>query len=162
MTNSNGKIKIRRMVDADLRRVNEIDSLLFGEKRVRTWPFSFQTYWNIYGSGGTFVAELDGNLAGFLAGNIAEKERSQSILDLMYTIGRSHRVEKIGWIDMIGVLPASQGKHVGQALVEAFYQECKRNGAPLRGIVKEGDEQLGNFLIKQGFRKWETATYEKE
>jgi len=103
MANGNRAVKIRKMVYADLARVNEIDNLLFGEKRVRTWPFPFSTYWSIYGPGVNFVAEVEKKIVGFLAGNIAEKERSQSFLDLMHTIGRSFQHPKIGYIDMIGV-----------------------------------------------------------
>ncbi len=161
MTESSGKVKIRRMVDDDLMIVNQIDRLLFGEDRVSTWQFSFEAYWNIYGPGLNFVAEVDGEVVGFLAGNIAEQERTQSVLDLMHTIDRSSRYPKVGWIDMVGVLPGSQGKHIGQALVEAFQVECKSSGAPMRSIVKEGDERLTGFLKSLGFKKWETTTYEK-
>ena len=162
MARNNGAVKVRRMTDADLTRVNEIDRLLFGENRVRTWPFSFETYWDIYGPGVNFVAEVGGKVVGFIAGNILAQERSQSILDLMHTIGRTSRYPKIGWIDMIGILPESQGKQIGRALVEAFHQECKSQGAPMRGTVAGGDTRLASFLEKLGFRKWETTIYEKE
>ncbi len=162
MTESSAKVKVRRMVDDDLMKVNQIDRLLFGEDRVSTWQFSFEAYWNIYGPGVNFVAELDGEVVGFLAGNIAEQERTHSLLDLMHTVGRSSRYPKIGWIDMVGILPGSQGKHVGRALVEAFQGECRNNGAPMRAIVKDEDKRLTGFLESLGFKKWTTATYEKE
>ncbi|MEE8413735.1 MAG: GNAT family N-acetyltransferase [Dehalococcoidales bacterium] len=162
MANSNGDVKTRRMVDDDLMKVKQIDRLLFGEERVTTWPFSFETYWEIYGPGVIFVAELAGEVVGFIAGNISEQARDQSILDLMHTIARSARYPKIGWIDMIGILPGSQGKHVGQALVNAFQVECQQHGAPMRAIIKEGDARLTGFLERMGFKKWETVTYEKE
>lgn len=165
MANGNkGKteINIRRMISADLNRVNEIDRLLFGERRVRTWPFSFKSYWEIYGPGVNFVAEVNGLVVGFLAGNIVDQERSQSILDLMHTIGRSARYQSIGWIDMMGILPEFQGKRIGQALVEAFHKECQLQDAPMRSIIRGDDTRLVNFLLKLGFRKWETTVYEKE
>jgi len=162
MAESSGAVKVRRMVDADLMKVKQIDSLIFGEERVSTWPFSFETYWEIYGPGVIYVAEIDGEVVGFIAGNIKEQEREGSILDLMYTIARTSRYPKVGWVDMIGILPESQGKHVGQALIDAFYDECKRLGATMRAIVKEGDDRLTGFLQRVGFKKWETTTYEKE
>ncbi len=162
MANGNGDVKTRKMTDDDLMKVNQIDRLLFGEERVSTWPFSFETYWEIYGPGVIFVAELGGEVVGFIAGNISEQERNQSILDLMHTIARSSRYPKVGWIDMIGILPGFQGKHVGQALVNAFQEECKNHGAPMRAVIKEGDNRLTGFLERMGFKKWETATYEKE
>ncbi len=162
MTENSRKVNVRRMTDDDLMKVNQIDRLLFGDDRVSTWQFSFDSYWNIYGPGVNFVAEVDGEVIGFLAGNIAEQERTHSILDLMHTVDRSSRFPKIGWIDMVGILPSYQGMHVGQALVEAFHQECKQNGAPMRAIVKEEDKRLNGFLESVGFKKWTTATYEKE
>jgi len=162
MANGSGEVTVRRMVDDDLMAVKQIDRLLFGEQRVSTWPFSFETYWDIYGPGVIFVAEIDSKIVGFLAGNISEQERDQSIIELMHTVARSARYPKVGWIDMVGILPESQGKHVGQALIEAFHQECKSLGAPMRAIVKEVDARLVGFLEKVGFKKWETATYEKE
>ncbi|MBI4243597.1 MAG: GNAT family N-acetyltransferase, partial [Planctomycetes bacterium] len=143
MTTNNKKVvKVRKMVEADLVKINEVDNLLFGEKRVRTWPFPFSLYWNSYGPGTIFVAEVGKQLVGFLAGNIADEGHSQSILDLMHAIGRSHRHPKIGWVDMIGVLPEFQHQKVGQALVEAFQKECKDNNAPMRAIIKGDDTQL--------------------
>ncbi len=162
MADANREVKIRKMIDADLTRVNKIDSLLFGEKRVRTWPFAFKTYWDIYGPGVNFVAEVEKQIVGFLAGNIVEQERSQSFLDLMHTIGRSSRHPKIGWIDMIGVLPEFQHRQIGQALVEAFHKECQRKDAPMRVIARGDDATLANVLVRLGFRKWETAVYEKD
>lgn len=162
MDNNNGEVKVRRMVDADLRRVNEIDSLLFGEERVPTWPFPFEAYWEIHGPGISFVAEIDGEIAGFLAGNILKEERSQSISNLRHTIGQSPRDRQVGWIDMIGILPQFQNKKVGRALVEAFIVESKRNHAPVRGVVNEGDEKLKKFLESLGFKKWEMVIYGKD
>ena len=67
---ANAPVKVRRMTHDDLMKVNQIDRQLFGEQRVPTWPFSFETYWNIYGPGVSFVAEVNGEVVGFLAGTI--------------------------------------------------------------------------------------------
>ena len=162
MAHSNGEVNTRKMVDADLTRVNEIDKLLFDEERVPTWPFSFEEYWGIHGPGISFVAEVEGKVVGFLAGNIVQEDHSQSILNLRRAVDDFSRVEQVGWIDMIGILPEFQNRRVGRALVEAFQEECKHNNAPIRGIVKEGDERLQKFLERLGFKKWEMTTYEKD
>ena len=159
---ANGEVKIRRMNDSDLPRVNEIDHLLFGEERVPTWPFSFGAYWEIYRPKLSFVAQVDGKVVGFLVGNIVQEEHSQSILRLTHTAGRYSRDQQVGWIDMIGILPQFQHRQIGQKLVEAFQEECQRNNAPIRGVVRDGDEKLRNFLLKSGFKKWDIATYEKD
>ncbi|MDP3879323.1 MAG: GNAT family N-acetyltransferase [Dehalococcoidales bacterium] len=159
---TNGEVKIRGMVDDDLPRVHEIDRLLFGEERVPTWPFSFETYWEIYHPKLSFVAEVDGRVVGFLVGNIVQEEHSQSILRLTHLAGRYSRDRQVGWIDMMGILPDYQHRQIGRKLVEAFQQECQHTNAPIRGIVRDNDEKLRNFLIKAGFKKWDIATYEKD
>ncbi len=156
------EVKVRRMVDADLPRVNQIDSLLFGEERVPTWPFSFETYWKIYRPKLSFVAEVEGIVAGFVVGNIVKEEHSQSIVKLIYTAERSAGRGQVGWMDMIGISPEYQHRGIGRALVEAFHEECKRNNATMRGIARESDERLKNFLVGLGFKKWDVATYEKD
>ena len=162
MAKNNNAVTARRMTHDDLMQVNQIDSQLFGEQRVPTWPFSFDTYWNIYGPGVSFVAEVNGQVVGFLAGTIVQQERSQSLIDMMHSESRSSRYPKIGYIDMIGIRPEFQNKQVGRALVNAFFEECRENGAAVRANIKESDERLSKFLVRMGFKKWETATYEKE
>lgn len=162
MAKNTGEIKIRRVTPDDLPKVNDVDCAIIGDARVPTWPFSFQNYWNIFGPGVSFLAEIDGKVVGFLAGNIVPEERSNSIVDLIRTTHRPSRYPKVGWIDMIGVLPEYQKRHIGQALVEAFHQECKLNGASMRAIVIEGDKRITAFLLRLGFKKSEMTTLEKE
>lgn len=162
MAQSRSEVKVRRMTHNDLGKVNQIDGLLFGEQRVPSWPFSFETYWNIYGPGVNFVAEVDSQIVGFLAGTIATQERSHSILDMMHSKSRTSRYPKIGWIDMIGILPEYQNKNVGRALINAFVEESRRNGAAVRATVKEGDTRLTRFLERMGFTRQESVVYEKE
>lgn len=157
-----GDIKIRRMVDADLPQVNAIDRLLFGKERVPTWPFSFESYWALYHPELSFVAEAGGRVVGFIAGTLAEEEHSQSILSLRRTIDRPSRHRKVGWVDMIGIDPAYQHMGIGHGLVEAFDEECQRSDAVMRGIARENDERLRNFLASIGFKKSDLVVYERD
>ncbi len=157
-----GEAKVRKMTDADLPRVNEIDRLLYGEERVPTWPFSFEAYWGIHRPRLSFVAEVDGVIVGFLVGNIVQEEHSQSIFRLARMSGPQPQRQKVGWMDMIGIHPDYQRRSVGRLLIEAFTEQCKRNNAPVRGVVKEGDERLEKFMESLGFKKQETAVFEKE
>jgi ribosomal protein S18 acetylase RimI-like enzyme len=162
MVRNTGEVRVRRMAPSDLNKVNQIDRLLSGSERVPTWPFSFEAYWNIYGPGQIFVADIDSQVVGFIAGNITQEDRSFSVLDMMRTTQPPSRYPKVGWIDMLGVLPDFQSKHVGAALVDAFYKECKSISATMRIIVKKDDARLTSFLERIGFKKWEITTYEKE
>ncbi|MFC1939831.1 GNAT family N-acetyltransferase [Chloroflexota bacterium] len=72
------------------------------------------------------------------------------------------RDRRVGWIDMIGIRPNSQQRGIGRALVEAFQNECRRNNATMRAVIREDDERHKNFTVALGFKKWEVAAYEKE
>lgn len=161
MVQNKGDIKIRRMVKGDLPRVNEVDRRLFGEGRVTTWPFSYEAYWELHRPKISFVAELKGEVVGFLVGIIEKEERSQSIFSRAYRVGPPSRNRQVGWIDMIGIRPDCWHKGIGRSLVEAFDNECKRNNATTRIIVREDDEGLKNFLVTLEFKKWGMAIYER-
>ncbi|MBI2852577.1 MAG: GNAT family N-acetyltransferase [Chloroflexi bacterium] len=162
MVRRSGEVKVRKMEEADLPRVNYIDGLLFGENRVTTWPFSFGVYWAVHNPKLSFVAEADGQVVGFVVGNISQEEHSQSIIRLMQTADMPISRKKTGWIDMIGVSPEYQRKGVGRMLVEAFYGECKRNNAIMRGVAKDKDQRLQKFLTDMGFKKSDVSIYEKK
>ncbi len=156
-------VKIRRMVDADVPRLTQIDGLLEGEHRVSTWPFSFEAYWSVYHPELAFVAEIDRVPVGFLLGYIKAMEGTHSILrraDMQVMPPTRH--QKVGWIEMIGVDPASQHNGVGRLLVEAFEKECQRNDAMVECLVRLNDSRLAAFYARLGFRPWDTVVYTKE
>ena len=161
MAKDKGNAQIREMVETDLARVYAIDQLLFGKERTPTWPFSFESYWNVYRPEIRFVAELGDEIVGFAVGNIVEEEHNQSVTSLRHTVSDFNKHRWIGWIDMIGINPAYQHRGIGRGLVDAFHAECKRRGAVMRSVARESDDRLKSFLEAMGFRKWDIATYEK-
>lgn len=162
MAEKKSDVKIRRMVAVDLPRVNAIDRLLFGEERVPTWPFSFESYWALYHPDIRFVAEAEGRVVGFIVGTVVEEEHSQSVLNLRHTITPPSRHRNVGWVDMVGIEPEYQRREIGRALGEAFYEECKRCDAVMRVIIRESDGRLRNFLESVGFRSSDVVIYEME
>jgi GNAT superfamily N-acetyltransferase len=162
MAESTKEIKVRRMRDEDLAKVNEVDHSLHGKRRVTTWPFSFEMYYHVYSPSTCFVAEIGSTIVGFISGIIEPEERSKDLLD---QVQRDEWVEKesrlIGWIDLMGVHADHWGKGIGLALVTAFSEECKRNGATIRIVIKDDDEALKNFLIALDFKRSERVSYEK-
>ena len=155
-------VKTRTMVEADLPRVNEIDREISGGERVPTWPFSFETYWNVHRPKISLVAETGGIVVGFIVGTITEVEQNQSVLNLRHTIERPSTHRRVGWIDMIGIDPASQHAGVGRTLVTAFSEECRRVDAVVKGIAKENDSRLRSFLSAAGFKPTDLVVYEKD
>jgi ribosomal protein S18 acetylase RimI-like enzyme len=148
MAQKEGDIKIRRMVENDLPKINDIDHSLFEQGRATTWPFSFEAYFK-------------GEVVGFLMGTIEEEERSRSIFSRVYRAGVPSRGRQIGWIDMIGISKDYWHMGIGRSLVEAFYKECQRNNAMVRISVRDNDKELKSFLVTLGFKKREITTYEK-
>ena len=162
MAEKKADVKIRRMVEADLPRVNEIDRLLFGEERVPTWPFSFESYWALYHPDLSFVAEAGGRVVGFIVGTVVEEGHSQSVLSLRRTIAPPSQHRKVGWIDMIGIDPGYQRMQIGRALGEACYEDCRRSAAVIRLIVRESDKRLRSFLASVDFKSSGLVIYERE
>jgi len=162
MAQNKGDIKIRKMVEDDLPRVNEIDHSLFRKGRVTTWPFPVDAYLKIYRPKLRFVAELKGEVVGFLVGVIGKEERSRSMFSHTFRAGPLYRGNQVGWIDMIGIREDCWHRGIGRALLEAFQNECKRKNARMRINVSDKDKELKEFLVGCGFVKSEIDTYRKQ
>jgi ribosomal protein S18 acetylase RimI-like enzyme len=156
------KIRIRKMQDSDLAKVNEIDQALVAPKRATTWPFSFATYWSVYHPELTWVAELDGEVVGFLAGYIKPTEGTNSMLRRaeMQMVPPS-RHQMVGWIEIIGVAPKGQYKGIGRQLIETFSKECEKHDAVVNTLVRMNDTFLSEFYTNLGFKPWDAVIYYK-
>ena len=139
------KIKIRRMVEADLDQVKAIDRALTGERRVLSWPLRVEAEWAVYRPALSFVAELGDEISGFLLGDIR---------------GAEYGTDISGWIDMMGVAPQYQHQGIGRRLVDTFREECKRNGVKARVVVREDDERLRRFWTSVGFQRGKLVSFE--
>jgi len=139
------KIKIRRMVGADLDHVKAIDRSLTGERRVLSWPLRVEAEWAVYRPALSFVAEVGDEIVGFLLGDIR---------------GAEYGTDISGWIDMMGVAPQYQRQRIGRRLVETFREECKRNGVKARVIIREDDERLTRFWTSVGFQRGKLVSFE--
>lgn len=146
MGTAKGEVKIRRMTEADLPKVKEIDKELVGPHRSISWPLRIEAHWWVYRGLPNFVAEVDGEVVGFILGDIR---------------GVEYGTEVGGWIDMMGVVPKYQSKGIGRMLVEAFCAECKKQGVKVRVVVVGDDERLVKFWESVGFRKGNLVSYEK-
>lgn len=146
MGTAKGEVKIRRMTEADLPRVKEIDKELVGPHRSISWPLRIEAHWWVYRGLPNFVAEVDGELVGFILGDIR---------------GVEYGTEIGGWIDMMGVAPKRQSMGVGRMLVEAFCAECQKQGVKVMVIVMGSDRRLVKFWNSVGFRRGNLVSYEK-
>ena len=156
----NADLSIRKMLRTDLSAVTVIDQRLFGKERFPTWPFSFEVYWREYSPDISLVADTGDRLAGFIVGCVVVEEHSRSVLNLRRS-EKPRPVSRVGWIDMIGVLPDSQHSGVGRRLVESFCSECESMGIPVRAVTTEHDARLRRFLDSIGFKVREFMIYER-
>lgn len=139
-------LRIRRMTEADLPRVKELDRELVGPYRSVSWPLRIEAHWWVYRGMPNYVAEIGGKLVGFVLGDIR---------------GAEYGTEIGGWIDMMGVSPSHQSRGIGRKLVEAFCEDCREKGVRVRVVVMGDDKRLVKFWESLGFRKGNLTSFER-
>ena len=162
MMQQKSEIEIRKLVEADLPAVMNIDSMVHGNERLPTWPFSFEAYWSIYRPDIRLVAVIKGEVVGFVVGTIVQDEHSQSVVNLVHSAEPTDRHRWVGWLDMIGIRPEQRNKGIGRSLMETFYRECKTRNAVTRSVAYSNDDQFQSFLGSMGFKKSNIVVYEKD
>ena len=161
MIQEKGEIQIRKIVETDLRTVMDIEHVLREQGTKQIWPFSFESYWEIYHPNVGFVAEIDGKVVGFVVGKIGKPQRGKSLFRGLHTGEPYSLREWVGWVDMIGILPEHHHKGIGRILMEAFYEECKRHNAVMRSVVYDNNERFKSFLANMGFKESNVVIYER-
>lgn len=146
MGKGKAEAKIRKMTEADLPKIKEIDKELVGPYRSISWPLRVEAHWWVYRGLPNFVAEVGGEVVGFILGDIR---------------GVEYGTEVGGWIDMMGVTPEYQSKGIGRKLVEAFCAECQQRGVKVRVVVVGNDKRLVKFWTSVGFQKGNLVGFEK-
>ncbi|MCD6359096.1 MAG: GNAT family N-acetyltransferase [Dehalococcoidia bacterium] len=140
------EFKIRSITAADLERIEEIDGELVGPNRASSWSLTAEANWWVKRPMLNFVAEVDGVVEGFLLGDIRAVE---------------FNTNKSGWIDVIGISLKYQGSGIGKKLVEAFCEECQKNGVKARTVIREDDKKLSAFWTAVGFHRGSLIDYER-
>ncbi len=146
MVTEKAEVIIRRMTEADLDRIKDIDRALVGSDRALSWPLRVEAHWWVYRPMMNFVAEIGDEVVGFLLGDIR---------------GAEYGVDTSGWIDMMGVVPKYQGRGIGRMLVEAFCEECQKNEVRVRVVVREDDKRLISFWTSVGLKRGKLVSYER-
>jgi hypothetical protein len=146
MVTEKAEVIIRRMTEADLDRIKDIDRALVGPDRALSWPLRVEAHWWVYRPMLNFVAEIDDEMVGFLLGDIR---------------GAEYGVDISGWIDMMGVATDYHGRGIGRKLVDAFCEECQKNEVRVRVVIREDDERLIRFWTSMGFKKGSLVSYER-
>lgn len=140
------QINIRPMTEDDLTAVLEIDHKITGDDRAMTYASRPIGY-----VGGelaiSMVAEVDGQVAGFIFGRLTDSP-----------YGRADTAS----LELIGVDPAYRRQGIGTRLVQAFTEHCREEGArSVRLIVSWHDWWYLSFLRSLGFVRGEMAEFIK-
>lgn len=140
------EVRIRRMTEADLEAIKQIDKRLVGKDRASTWLESVESVWFTHRPSLNFVAETGGQVIGFLLGDIR---------------GAEYGLPFGGWVTMVGLLPEFQHRGIAKNLVEEFCEKCKENKVRARVIVREDDELLLKFCNYVGFKRGKLVSFER-
>ena len=142
------EIPVRSMTEADFAEIVRVDGKITGRDRAGYLRRKADEVLRRSAVRVSLVAELEGQLAGFLMARV--------------DFGEFGRAEPTAVLDTIGVNPAFAGRGVGRALVE----QLLRNVASLRAerVVTEvewGQLPLLGFLAKAGFGHSQRLAFDK-
>lgn len=141
---SDENIAIRDMTDEDVDAILAIDRKMVGAERVQTYRNPKSAH-----LGGetdlSKVAEADGQIVGFAIGRV---------------ITHAYRMEDIGFLSLIGVLPEYRRKGLASKLIQAFLSSCKkRKIGHVTTLINLKDEEMSSLFKTVGFLQNNVAEY---
>ena len=146
MTSTEGMVVIRPMEPEDIDAILAIDRKISGVRRAITYADL------ITGDLGgvidlSFVAEINGQAAGFILARLAYA---------------GEPVTEVGLVQILGVDPDYQRQGIATKLVNSMLEHCKSKGIKtVRVTVNERDSQLRDFFQHMGFRRGQLIDYSK-
>lgn len=143
-------VRIRPLNELDIGAIVKIDEKVTGRYRPDEWERRVQ-YYIRRDPDASLVAEVNGAVVGFMLGEVRAGEFGLE--------------EPTGWIEVLGVDPAHQGKDIGRQLAEVMLKHFKAGGArSVRTLVDEGLrhwEQINRFFRSLGFQEVPLHAYVK-
>ena len=128
---------VRPLNELDIEAITRIDEKVSGRYRPAFWE-SRVAYYLRRDPEASRVAELDGEVVGFMLGDVRGGEFGLE--------------ETSGWIERFGVDPAQRGKGLGRRLFEELAAYFKGAGADrLRTLVDSRQGDTERFLRAMGF-----------
>jgi ribosomal protein S18 acetylase RimI-like enzyme len=136
-TNSPDGLRIRPLEDIDITPISGIDEKIGGRYRPEVWERQVGYYLR-RDPEGSVVAELGGEVVGFMLGEVRSGEFGLE--------------EPTGWIEVLGVDPGHRGKAIGRHMAEALLAHFRELGAhSVRTLVDEQAGELCAFFASLGF-----------
>ncbi len=141
-------IEIRPVTELDISAVETIDEKITQQYRPEHWE-NHVRYYIARNQGSALVAEAEGQVIGFMFGDIR---------------GWEFGFEKpTGWIEVVGIDPDQQGKRVGKQLAEALFTHWRdRLVEAVRTLVDQKDEDITGFMKSIGLTDSAMIALEKK
>ena len=137
MAETAAELVIRTVDELDIEEIAGIDERIGGRYRPEVWEKRV-FYYLRRDPEGSFVATADGRVVGFMLGEVRS--------------GEFGKEEPTGWIEVLGVDPAYQGRSAGRLLAEAMLAHFRAQGAQrVRTLVDETMPQIERFFRALGF-----------
>ncbi len=137
MTETATEVRVRGLDTIDIGAVVDIDEKIGGRYRPDVWDTRI-AYYLRRDPDAALVAELDGDVVGFMLGEVRSGEFGLE--------------EPTGWIEVLGVDPDVRGKSIGRRLAGALLAHFKTRGAvTVRTLVDEEMKDIAGFFTSLGF-----------
>ena len=131
-------ITVRPMREGDIPQIVEIDCVAFGRPRPHYFEVLLLRSLNVTDLQVSFVAEVDGRVAGYLMASL--------------NYGEYGIAEPSVSVDAIGVAPPVRGNRVGHAMLDEMRKRVAEGGITrLRTEVDWDDFELLAFFEREGF-----------
>ncbi|HTQ79066.1 MAG TPA: N-acetyltransferase [Thermoanaerobaculia bacterium] len=130
-------LRIRPLDELDIDSIVAIDEKISGRYRPEVWERRIGYYLR-RDPESSVVAERAGKVLGFMLGEVRSGEFGLE--------------EPTGWIEVLGVDPASRGQAIGRLMAEAMLKHFKGQGATsVRTLVDEDMGEIAGFFTSLGF-----------
>lgn len=128
---------VRSLTELDLDGIARIAEKTRGRYEPELWEDRV-TYYLRRAPEGSVVAEADGEIVGFMLGDVRQGEFGIE--------------EKSGWIEVLGVDPDASGRGVGRALAEEMLARYRKAGVrTVRTMVDSSMPEVEAFFTRLGF-----------
>ena len=128
---------IRTIDELDIEEIAGIDERIGGRYRPDVWEKRV-FYYLRRDPEGSFVATAGGKVVGFMLGEVRSGEFGME--------------EPTGWVEVLGVDPAYQGRSAGRKLAQAMLDHFRERGAQsVRTLVDDTMPQIERFFRSLGF-----------
>ena len=138
MSVASAALTVRSLTELDLDGIVRIAEKTRGRYEPDLWEDRV-TYYLRRAPEGSVVAEVDGEVVGFMLGDVRSGEFGIE--------------EKSGWIEVLGVDPDASGKGIGRALADEMLERYRRSGiSTVRTMVDRSMPEVEAFFTRLGFQ----------